>query len=559
MSWSRRRKVQKSQIVLSVVNSHTVHAKTTKMPDSDLNVIKKACHVNDRRKSFELSRVDVRTLMTFSDKYTIDPLPPHVIKVLQRKSTSMFDEKKIPPKLWETLFPYQKEGVRMIFDKYDGRCLLADDMGLGKTYQGLAFMGHCAPNKMLIVCPSYLRYHWQHEIKNHLGLASQLVKKGNEPLEQDVCIVSYDMLHKLDIATGVFDVVLADESHYAKSRKTKRTKALTPLVKSARFSLLITGTPALNRPIELFPQLFMLRPAYIKNYTTYAARYCNGKATPFGYDDRGSSNSCELNWILNKAFMVRRLKRDVLTQLPPKTRHTIWLEVKTSELTEVKSGFSKWKSLNETIYKCATGSEQQRQQMFERQQTISILFNATAVAKCNSVVTWVSNALDEGRSFIFFAYHKCVLDAVEEAVLTKGISYMRIDGSTPAHKRQAYVDNFQSDANIRIAILSIMAAGTGVTLTRVTECVMGELFWVPGVMIQAEDRIHRISQTGSCEIKYLLGTETLDTYIFPTLCKKLRTLDNLVDKRADRTFKGKTSTVYLEEDENLLDILKKMF
>jgi SNF2 family DNA or RNA helicase len=88
---------------------------------------------------------------------------------------------------------------------------------------------------------------------------------------------------------------------------------------------------------------------------------------------------------------------------------------------------------------------------------------------------------------------------------------------------------------------------------------MGELFWVPGVMIQAEDRIHRISQTGNCEIKYLLGTETLDTYIFPTLCKKLQTLDQLVDKRSDRTFKGKTSTVYLEEDENLFDIIDKMF
>jgi SWI/SNF-related matrix-associated actin-dependent regulator 1 of chromatin subfamily A len=529
------------------------------MSVSDLNVIKKACHVNDRRKSFEIARTDVRTLMTFEDKFTIEPVPPHVVRILHKKNETCFDSDKISPKLWETLFQYQKEGVRAIFDKYGGRCLLADDMGLGKTYQGLAFLDHCSPNNMLIVCPSYLRYHWQHEIKTWLGLDSQLVKKGSEPLEQDICIVSYDMLYKLDIASGVFDVVLADESHYVKSRKTKRTKALTPLVKSARYSLLITGTPALNRPIELFPQLYMLRPAYIKNYTSYAARYCNGKSTPFGYDDRGSSNAHELNWILTTAFMVRRLKRDVLTQLPPKTRHTIWLEVKTSELAEVKTGFSKWKSLNDSIYKMPSGSEQQRQQMFERQQTISILFNATAVAKCNSVVSWVLNALNEGRSFIFFAYHKCILDAVEEAVLTQGLSYMRIDGSTPAHKRQANVDKFQSDPGIRIAILSIMAAGTGITLTRVSECVMGELFWVPGVMIQAEDRIHRISQTGNCEIKYLLGTETLDTYIFPTLCKKLQTLDQLVDKRSDRTFKGKTSTVYLEEDENLFDIIDKMF
>ena len=91
----------------------------------------------------------------------------------------------------------------------------------------------------------------------------------------------------------------------------------------------------------------------------------------------------------------------------------------------------------------------------------------------------------EGRSFIFFAY-QIVLDAVEEAVAAANYGYMRIDGSTPAHKRQENVENFQNDTNIRIAILSIMAAGIGVTLTRVSERVFGELYWVPGVMIQAE-------------------------------------------------------------------------
>jgi len=150
---------------------------------------------------------------------------------------------------------------------------------------------------------------------------------------------------------------------------------------------------------------------------------------------------------------------------------------------------------------------------------------------------------------------------VEEAVQAQQISYMRIDGSTPAAKRQANVAAFQDESSdMRIAILSIMAAGTGITLTRVSECVFGELYWVPGVMIQAEDRIHRISQTAKVEIKYLLGTDTLDTYIHPTLCKKLQTLDALVDKRTDRTFEGKTTTtVHIEEDENLLDVIKNMF
>jgi SWI/SNF-related matrix-associated actin-dependent regulator 1 of chromatin subfamily A len=100
-----------------------------------------------------------------------------------------------------------------------------------------------------------------------------------------------------------------------------------------------------------------------------------------------------------------------------------------------------------------------------------------------------------------------------------------------------------------------MAAGTGVTLTRVSECVFGELYWVPGVIIQAEDRVHRISQTARVDIRYLLGQDTLDTYVHPSLCKKLSILDNLVDKRADRTL---GSTKQSEEEESILKVITQL-
>ena len=104
-----------------------------------------------------------------------------------------------------------------------------------------------------------------------------------------------------------------------------------------------------------------------------------------------------------------------------------------------------------------------------------------------------------------------------------------------------------------------MAAGTGVTLTRVSECVFGELYWVPGVMIQAEDRVHRISQEKRVDIQYLLGTDTIDTYVHPSLCKKLATLDTVVDQRTDRTFKGATTTHVRAPEESLLHILSGLF
>ena len=140
---------------------------------------------------------------------------------------------------------------------------------------------------------------------------------------------------------------------------------------------------------------------------------------------------------------------------------------------------------------------------------------------------------------------------------------MRIDGSTPAKVRNENVEAFQNDPTIRIAVLSIAAAGTGLTLTRVSECVFGELYWVPGVMIQAEDRVHRISQENKVNIQYLLGADTLDSYVHPALCKKLNTLDSLVDKRTDRTFVGETTTTIEistdDDEESLMSAISKLF
>ena len=571
MSRFGRKNKPKANFQLSVASDNEIQVKTSKVKNDDLRVIKKAIHSNAKLKTFNVMNTDVLTLTSMinnNDKYTLAEIPSYVQRVRKKNHPKVFDHLKIAPKLWNTLFPYQQEGVEQIIDQYGSRCLLGDDMGLGKTFQALAYMSfqlntNADSIRVLVVCPSYLRYHWQHALKEWLDLDSQIAKKGSAILTEKICIVSYSMLKALAIKPCVFNVVVCDESHYAKSRKALRTKALTPICKSAKAALLITGTPALNRPIELFSQLLMLRPAYVKNYSAFAARYCNGKQTAFGYDDRGSSNEKELAWLLRKGFMVRRLKRDVLSQLPAKIRNSIWLEIKKCELSAVEKEFKRWKKLNERIYKMPTGSEEQREMIFERKTVISLLYLLTAEAKIKAVVNWVVDALQQGRSFIFFAYHLNVLNAVEEAVKILNIGYIRIDGSTPSHKRTSYVETFQTDPNIRIAILSIGAAGAGITLTRVNECVFGELVWCPGEIIQAEDRIHRIGQDKKCEINYLLGTDTLDSYMFPNICKKLLTIDQITDdERTDRTLEGKKSFVEAkceEEETTLMSMLNSIF
>ena len=173
------KKQPKKNLILTVVDDSTIRVKTNKMFTKELNVIKKACHVDDKRKTFDIEKNAWRTILTFRDKFTMDDIPQQVQRVMRRQPKKMFDKSKIPLALWSTLFPYQVEGVQKIFDRFNGRCLLADDMGLGKTRQAICFVAHCLPSRVLIICPSYLRYHWTHEIDQWLGIEAQLVKKGS--------------------------------------------------------------------------------------------------------------------------------------------------------------------------------------------------------------------------------------------------------------------------------------------------------------------------------------------------------------------------------------------
>ena len=117
------------------------------------------------------------------------------------------------------------------------------------------------------------------------------------------------------------------------------------------------------------------------------------------------------------------------------------------------------------------------------------------------------------------------------------VPYIRIDGKTPAEKRTEYVKKFQN-GEAKVALLSIMAAGTGITLTAASTVVFGELYWVPGVMLQSEDRVHRLTQQRPVTIYHMIGKNTLDDHIYKNLIGKLKTLDALVDQREDRTLEG---------------------
>jgi SWI/SNF-related matrix-associated actin-dependent regulator 1 of chromatin subfamily A len=259
----------------------------------------------------------------------IQEIPPHIVDALCNplQPEAAFSRERVPQQLWDHLFPFQKEGVEFAV-KHNGRCLIGDEMGLGKTVQAIAIARYYKDNwPVLIVCPSSLRSAWEQQVGKWLPNESagvNLVMTSKGSLDYPINIVSVSLIEKMTEALKkkAFQVIIVDECHGLKNPTAKRTKALCPLLQKARRCILLSGTPAVSRPYELFPILNSLRPALFSNMINFGRRYCDPKSLPWGVTYLGATNTRELNALLS-LVMIRRKKDEVLTQLPAKIRQKV--------------------------------------------------------------------------------------------------------------------------------------------------------------------------------------------------------------------------------------------
>ena len=434
--------------------------------------------------------------------------------------TNEIRERKIeqlPEKIQKALYDFQKEGINFGINHHC-RFLLADEMGVGKTIQAISLAYIYRDSwPVLIVCPGSMKYLWKGEIRNWLGLKDHRVNIINSSrqkisTEAYFYIISYDLVRNIlkKLKKMTFDFVILDEAHSIKNRDSLRAKNILPIAVRAKRLILMTGTPLLAKPYEGYPLLYALRPDLFCYFKKFAYRYCDPQPTPFGINWSGTSNTKELHWILS-TLMVRRLKRDVLNQLPPKRRQKIFIKTDAKMIEQIKK------------VRTIKG----------RKGTLDA-YTLTSKAKIDGVYEFITDLLESEEKFIVFAYHYEMLDKIEQLMREKNIEYIRIDGSTKQDKRYDYVNNFQHNNNCKVAILSIIAASTGITLTSAHMVIFAELTWTPSIMIQAEDRAHRIGQKSDfVDIKYLYGPETLDDFILDKLQKKLTIVSTTLDDKQE--------------------------
>jgi hypothetical protein len=375
------------------------------------------------------------------------------------------------------------------------------------------------------------------------------------PSQVAILIVNYDILvaWRDIIDTIDLSILIVDEAHKVKNPKAQRTQCLlgkwakdpedriAPL--AAKRKVFMTGTPIVNRPIEMWPLLQAIDPQGLgRNFMGYAKRYCAAYQGKHGWDFTGNSNLGELQMKLRANFMVRRLKQDVLTELPAKRRQIVVLTPSGAAVKAIaaekrfQEQLAKIAHFEAAVNKAQAEADKELYQRAVEElkgatkiafEDMSAVRHATAVAKIPYVVDFINEVLEDGdNKLVVMLHHHDVGRAIAEAFPGSAI----VTGEVPVNKRQAEVERFQNDPSCRLFIGSIQAAGVGITLTAASHVVFAELDWVPGNVSQAEDRCHRIGQKDSVLVQHLVFDGSVDSRMAAIIVSKQAVIDSALDE-----------------------------
>jgi SWI/SNF-related matrix-associated actin-dependent regulator 1 of chromatin subfamily A len=438
------------------------------------------------------------------------------------------------------LFRHQVEGVKFLARRKGA--ILADEMGLGKTAQAAVALDTISATSAIVVCPASLIPVWCRELERWapdydiypFDRKKKRFAVYPTPGIPGIWVVNYERLLSLDLAAMTFDVAIADEAHYLKNIKAQRTKAFLAL--HARRYWFLTGTPILNRPIELWPILHAIAPEVFPSYAGYAIRYADATTRRVAgrevWDVSGASNTGELSDIL-KPIMLRRLKTDVL-DLPPKVRSVIETDGGTAIMRE-QEGLERRFGLSRREIAEILAGESGRKFTADEFSEISKVAHDLGLEKAEYVTGYVADLLEGGAdAVVVMTHHKDVSENIARGIseaIGENVFVLHSDHS--AEDRDQAIQGFQQ-SRARVLVGTIGVIGVGVTLTRASRMVFAELDWVPSRLQQAEDRIHRIGQNSTAYIDYIVVKGSLDGLFLKAIDRKMRIISEVVgdDRRA---------------------------
>lgn len=452
------------------------------------------------------------------------------------------------------LFEHQKTGIEFL--KTKRKAILADEMGLGKTRQAIMAAGEDSDESILVVCPASLKINWKREIQAVYEEDTIFIAQtGKDAIPEGYAwyIINYDLLEKLkdqlmgliekkEIGTGIFD-----EIHYIKG-KTIRAKASLEIAKNLERVYGLTGTPMLNRPIELYHPLKAIQhPLGLLSRKEYGVRYCGAYLRQLGFygarfwDETGATNLGELRERLGDA-MLRRTKKDAL-DLPAKIISKLDVEMTKEQRAEYESAWENYLQwVRENQPEKDLGNILIAQQLVE----LGKLKQVCSRSKIKRVVDDVENAVQQGNKVIVFSSYTNTIHEIADGIrkikiqkpgeVRKDVKAkaVTLTGADNQEQRQKAVDEFQNDEQVVAFVGNIKAAGVGLTLTKASIVIFADMDWSPEVHSQAEDRAHRIGQTETVNIYYYVCTDTIEEDIVEMLEEKKKVILEILEGKKDR-------------------------
>ena len=410
------------------------------------------------------------------------------------------------------LYPFQKVAVAFA-EMSKGRCLIGDEMGIGKT---ISAIGYAAINPQarpaIVVCPSNVKFNWKKELNKWLPSETvQVITSGkDEPVLGDFIIVNYDLMTKMQekLIKLVPRLVILDECHYiknsgSKNKPVKRTVATLALCRFTPKIIALSGTAIASRPKEFFNTLNLMRPEQFASFWDFAQRYCDPWHDGFGWNFDGASYTQELNE-RTRDLCIRRLKSEVLPELPPKTRTFLPIHLSKKDRSPYDIAQEEWDRRIEEAY--INGEKLPAGTMLNM---INDLRHICGQVKVNYAVDWITQYMTQtGKPIVVFTHHRDVL----KRIAGKFKNVQTISGDVNSKKRQQIVEDFQA-GKIDILVCNTIAAKEGITLTRADTVLFIEREWVPTDEEQAEDRVYRIGQeSDNVHAVYLSVAGTIDEH-----------------------------------------------
>lgn len=517
-------------------------------------------------KFWEVQKGDVEYLQKMGQWARENHFVSHVLWLEDREPVISYEpiempKLTVPHNMLMEPYEYQREGIAYALEKK--RCIMGDEPGLGKTAQAIGVLTISKAFPALVICPASLKVNWQRELKKFGGLNAVILNDDNRSTWQmfwdmklqngrhaaEVFITNYESLRKFfvtkvkhegrftlksvtfDERKDLFRTVIIDESHKCKTSSTQQSKFVQGIAAGKEYVLELTGTPVVNNNIDLVQQLTIMdRLGDFGGYSKFMARYCAG--------ERKSSHLKELNYLLRKNCFFRRLKKDVLTQLPDKTRSYLVMDIDNRKEyrdaeRDIIDYLKKYKDADdEKIQKTIRGAIMVK---------MGILKQISAKGKVQGAIDIIHNTIDGGQKLIVF----CFLKEVVAALKREFRDAVTVTGDDNDKQKQWAVDRFQGDENCRLIILNYRSGGTGLTLTAASNVLFVEFPWTYADCCQAEDRSHRNGQKNAVNCVYLLGKDTIDEYMY-----------NLIQSKKDIA-NGVTGTdeEIVEKKESMQDML----